>query len=115
MSGPAAPSQPELAWAYAAERKRVKRLNRAVARAERVRSEGLGPRDVPCPHCGAPPFVSVKRDPGYCRTPGGPRSCGGPLPHHADHKARHEAAAAKKRAILAAGEAARRELDGPGA
>lgn len=103
-------AQPEIPSVNAAERKRLKRLKRLVARARRIEREGFGPRDVRCPHCEAPPFVSVRRDPGYCRTPGGPRSHGGPLPHHADHKAREEEAARQKGAIIRAGDRAAEEL-----
>ncbi len=103
-------TQPELPFVNSAQRKRVSALKRLVARARRVEREGLGPKDVACPHCGAPPFVSVRRDPGHCRTPGGPRSVGGPLPHHADHKARVQEAASQKTDIIRAGERARQEL-----
>lgn len=76
-----------------------------MARAKRIEREGLRPRDVPCPHCGAPAFVSSKRDPGYCRTPQG-----NPLRGHEDHKKRVEEAARLKARILREGEEARRML-----
>ncbi len=109
---PDPPTRPELDFRGAASkaRKRRKELKRRVARAARIEREGLGPRAVRCPRCGAPPFVSVKRDPGYCTTPGGLRSLGGPLPHHANHKAREEEAARQKTAIILAGEQAEEEL-----
>ena len=105
--------QPELDFLGAASkaRKRRKRLKRNVARAERVRREGLRVRDVPCPHCGAPPFRSVKRGGEHdCRTPGGLRTHGRTLPGGEYHKSRHEAAERLMREILDWGEEARREL-----
>ncbi len=105
--------QPELDFRGASSkaRKRRKRLKRDVARAERVRTEGLRVRDVPCPHCGAPPFLSVKRGTEYeCRTPGGPRTHGRSLPSGEYHKRRREAAERLRREILDRGEEARREL-----
>ena len=106
-------AQPELDFRGAASkaRKRRKRLKRDVARVERVRREGLRVRDVPCPHCGAPPFLSLKRGGEHdCRTPGGLRTHGRTLPGGEHHKARHEAAGRLKQEILDRGERAREEL-----
>ena len=104
---PAVPRTPK-------ERKRVKALKRCVARAERIKKDGLQPHDVRCPHCGAPPFVSVKRDFGYCRTyVGGSIRLWNPLPRHRDHKARVEEAKRQKAEILRRGEEARTELGLP--
>lgn len=105
--------QPELDFCGAASkaRKRRKRLKRDVARAERVRREGLRVRDVPCPRCGAPAFRSVRRGGEHdCRTPGGLRTHGRTLPGGEHHKARREAAGRLKREILDRGERAREEL-----
>lgn len=88
-------AQPELDFRGAAfkARKRRKRPKRDVAHAERVRGEGLRVRDVPCPHCEAPPFRSVKRGGEHdCRSPDGFRTHGRTLPGAEHHKARHEAA-----------------------
>lgn len=74
MASPRQPGpafQPELDFRGVASkaRKLRKRLKRDIARADRIRREGLGPRGVQCPHCGAPPFLSVKRGGEYdCRT-----------------------------------------------
>ena len=109
--GPAA--QPELDFRGAASkaRQRRKRLKRDMARAERVRREGLRVRDVPCPHCGAPAFRSVKRGGEHdCSTPGGLRTHGRTLPGSQYHNARHEAAGRLKQEILDRGEQAWREL-----
>ena len=106
-------AQPELDFrgATSKARKSLKRLKRDVARAERLRREGLRVRDVPCPHCGAPAFRSVKRGGEHdCRTPGGHRTHARTLPGGQYHKARREAAGRLKREILDRGEQARREL-----
>ena len=106
-------TQPELDFLGPASkaRKRRKRLKRDVARAERVRREGLRVRDVPCSHCGAPAFRSVRRggEPD-CRTPGGLRTHGRMLPGGEYHKARREAAERLRQQVLDRGEEARREL-----
>ena len=103
-------TQPELDFLGPASKAR-KRLKRDVARAERVRREGLRVRDVPCPHCGAPPFRSVKCGGEHdCRTPGGLRTHGRSLPGGEYHKSRREAAERLMREILDRGEEARREL-----
>lgn len=110
---PDRPSQPELDFrgATSKARKRRKQLKRHVGRAERIRTEGLGVRDVPCPHCGAPPFLSVRRGLDYqCRTPGGLRTHGRTLPSGEYHRRRHEEAELTRREILDRGEEARREL-----
>lgn len=55
--------------------------------------------------------MSLRRDPGYCRTnAGGTDYLWNPLPHHRHHKARIEEAKHLKAAILREGEKARRAL-----
>lgn len=106
--------QPELDFRGAASkaRKRRKRLKRDVARAERIRREGLGPRGVRCPHCGAPPFLSVKRGgEADCRTPGGFRTHGRRLPGGEYHKRRVEEAERLEQEILRRGDEARQKLE----
>lgn len=113
MSSRRHPDQPKLAWAYSTEAysteiKRIKRLKRVVARAGRIRLQGLGPRDVACPHCGAPAFLSLKRD--YeCRGGKGPyRRTNNRYSGY--HKTRIEAAESFKARILGEGAVAASEL-----
>ena len=73
------------------DRKVRKRGKRAVARARRVASEGLGPEELSCPSCGACPGDD-------CRTPGG-RLLGG---YRKDHASRRREAEAYTRRILEA-------------
>ena len=111
--GPDPVAQPELDFrgAVSKARKRLKRLKRDIARAERVQREGLRARYAPCPHYGAPAFRSVKRGGEHdCRTPGGLRTHGRTLSGGGYHKARREVAGRLKKEILDRGKRARREL-----
>lgn len=78
-------------------RKLDKQRKRAAARARRVQREGLVPRSLMCPLCGAPPGES-------CRTPSG-----NPLRYHADHVPRRDLARNLKARIIEEGRKATKE------